>query len=515
MLFWNRAIYVVISIVFCGVVLLKGQYTIEGYVFESGNRGFIENAEVSIVNSFDQEIVGVSQTDRQGKYSISIKNPGIYQIRMVKNPYFEALEKLSIADTESDVIYVKHELVRKPGYIFDITLAEKDPAPGTPKDALNGALIEVYNNTLKREELVINNLKQPDFKIDLIKGNHYTILIRKDGFLSKRLEAFVDVEGCILCFEGVGKVEPGVSDNLTNENASGTLLANVELDRYFEGKVIELNNIYYEFNSSRLTESAIEELSKVSIFLRDNPNLKIELGSHTDSRGKSKQNLKLSEKRAKEAVKFLIDQGEIANDLISSKGYGESLLTNKCKDGVKCTEEEHALNRRTELKILEYSDISMRRSLRQMKTEELMEEILTDISNSQQIKVSDPATLKESIRAAESQRSTSQRTFESVNVKNKNKSTVDKQIATEEVDMDKYSGFRVVIHFSRFELNNTHTIFNENEELYKYVTADKNFLYMLGDFRTLKEAKSYLQNKIYKSYPNAYVVGFQNGIITY
>ena len=84
--------------------------------------------------------------------------------------------------------------------------------------------------------------------------------------------------------------------------------------------------------------------------MKDNPDMIIELGSHTDSRGKADYNLDLSQRRAASAVAYIVSQG-IEQDRISAKGYGESTLVNKCKDGVTCTETEHQQNRRTEFLI--------------------------------------------------------------------------------------------------------------------------------------------------------------------
>ena len=68
----------------------------------------------------------------------------------------------------------------------------------------------------------------------------------KKGFFTKRMEAYVNVEDCILCFDGVGDVRPGVSDVMTRNNTMGTLLANVELDRVELDKSIKIENIYYD-----------------------------------------------------------------------------------------------------------------------------------------------------------------------------------------------------------------------------------------------------------------------------
>ncbi|HPJ54276.1 MAG TPA: OmpA family protein, partial [Flavobacteriales bacterium] len=85
--------------------------------------------------------------------------------------------------------------------------------------------------------------------------------------------------------------------------------------------------------------------------LLDNPTVKIELSSHTDCRGGEGYNLKLSERRAKSAVDYLVSKG-IPKDRVLSKGYGESKPSESC-ECTKCTDEEHQRNRRTEFKVLE------------------------------------------------------------------------------------------------------------------------------------------------------------------
>ena len=84
---------------------------------------------------------------------------------------------------------------------------------------------------------------------------------------------------------------------------------------------------------------------------KDNPKVKIELSSHTDSRQGNSYNQMLSQLRAESAVKYIISQG-IEPKRIKAKGYGETRLLNRCGNNVKCSEEEHQLNRRTEFKIL-------------------------------------------------------------------------------------------------------------------------------------------------------------------
>ena len=80
--------------------------------------------------------------------------------------------------------------------------------------------------------------------------------------------------------------------------------------------------------------------------MKDNPQLFIEIGSHTDSRSSAQYNLTLSQNRAQSVVSYLIAKG-VDPVRLSARGYGESMLLNGCSDGVKCTEEQHQLNRRT------------------------------------------------------------------------------------------------------------------------------------------------------------------------
>ncbi len=74
--------------------------------------------------------------------------------------------------------------------------------------------------------------------------------------------------------------------------------------------------------------------------MTDNPTIWIELGSHTDSRGKDSYNLTLSQKRAESAVQYIISKG-IDKNRITAKGYGETQLVNKCANGINCSDEEH------------------------------------------------------------------------------------------------------------------------------------------------------------------------------
>lgn len=113
------------------------------------------------------------------------------------------------------------------------------------------------------------------------------------------------------------------------------------------GVLFGVKPIYYEVNSYQLTRQSKEELDRVAIVLIDNPGLRVQLGSHTDARGSNEINQVLSTARAKSVYDYLVNKG-VAKKMIAYKGFGESKIINKCVDGVTCTDQEHALNRRTE-----------------------------------------------------------------------------------------------------------------------------------------------------------------------
>ncbi len=111
--------------------------------------------------------------------------------------------------------------------------------------------------------------------------------------------------------------------------------------------------IFYEYNSARLTPESEKVIDEYLLsLLNDKPNIKIEIMSHTDSRGNDEYNKSLSQQRAQSVVNYLVNKGIKRNRMLA-KGYGETRLTNKCANGVDCSDAEHQKNRRTEFRIIQ------------------------------------------------------------------------------------------------------------------------------------------------------------------
>lgn len=124
------------------------------------------------------------------------------------------------------------------------------------------------------------------------------------------------------------------------------------LEKMEEGSSFVLEDIYYDFDKATLRPKSIVDLDKAYRFLMMNPTVRIELSSHTDSRGTDSYNMALSQRRAQSCVDYLVKVKGIPSSRLVAKGYGETKHVNNCSNGVPCSEEEHQQNRRTEVRIL-------------------------------------------------------------------------------------------------------------------------------------------------------------------
>ncbi|WP_034061500.1 OmpA family protein [Lacinutrix jangbogonensis] len=112
-----------------------------------------------------------------------------------------------------------------------------------------------------------------------------------------------------------------------------------------------LNPIYFDLDKSNIRPDAEVELQKIVIVMRDNPALKIDVRSHTDSRARDAYNIALSNRRAKSTLEYIVNAG-IDSSRLTSKGYGETQLINECANGIKCSDQAHQSNRRSEFIII-------------------------------------------------------------------------------------------------------------------------------------------------------------------
>ena len=186
------------------------------------------------------------------------------------------------------------------------------------------AAIELIDNTLNQVIATFkSNSTTGKYLVSLPSGKNYGIAVKKDGYLfhSENFDLKASEE-----FQEVEK--------------------NIEMKQIEVGQSIVLRNIFFDFDKSTIRSESANELDRLIKLLTENPTLKIELGSHTDSKGSDVYNQKLSQSRSQSVVTYLIEKG-IATDRLVAKGYGETapVATNDTETG-------RQENRRTEFKIL-------------------------------------------------------------------------------------------------------------------------------------------------------------------
>jgi outer membrane protein OmpA-like peptidoglycan-associated protein len=125
----------------------------------------------------------------------------------------------------------------------------------------------------------------------------------------------------------------------------------LEIEKIFRNQEVVLKNIYYDFNESFIRSDAQPTLNNLTSLLERNPDIRIELGSHTDCRGRAGYNQELSQARAQAAVTYLKEQG-IDGIRLEAKGYGKEAPIADCICE-RCSEDQHQQNRRTTFRILE------------------------------------------------------------------------------------------------------------------------------------------------------------------
>lgn len=148
------------------------------------------------------------------------------------------------------------------------------------------------------------------------------------------------------------KKEKVITDGEPGEKKEGkeVLLSNFkDLVKEEDGDTkIIVNPIYFEIVKYDITPEAEKELNKVVKVMTDFPSIIIRIESHTDSRGSDRNNFVLSDNRAKATMRYIIEKGIDPSRIESAIGYGEYRLKNKCSNGVKCSEDQHSVNRRSD-----------------------------------------------------------------------------------------------------------------------------------------------------------------------
>ena len=244
-----------------------------------------------------------------------------------KTGFISSNRKSSDKIYEFEKIVKKKEVAVKKDPVFNLSGVITVKGKGNP---IEGVIVKLFDQSSVVKNPVDSTItdKSGRYKLKLKGGIDYDIFMTKENYFARN-----------------GTV------STKNRIASEDFIRDFEMDEIIIDKPIVLENIYYDVDKWDIRPEASKELDKLVKILNDNPNIIIELGSHTDRRASAQYNLILSDKRAKAAVFYLNSQGINMNRL-KWKGYGETVFVACFGKNAVCTEEEHQKNRRTEFKVI-------------------------------------------------------------------------------------------------------------------------------------------------------------------
>lgn len=299
------------------------KYCIQVTAKDKYSKEILPNTDVALKNE-KGEVVSTAKTDAFGVAKFCDLLPMEYKIDGVLNEI--ALEGTFVKKDEfkEELTLNKEIIYSDKNFIIKGKAVECNTT--TP---ITGISVVLENNEKAFKKTTISD-ENGNFTMQMPVEGIYQLYGKKENYFSQTEEI-----------------------NASNYNREKTLYVKIEIcaEKVDCGKAIGLKNILFDLNKFFIREDAKPELNKLVRFMTDNPEVKVELSSHTDCRASNKYNQTLSQNRANESVAYIVSQG-IAKEKIVAKGYGETKLVNECADGINCTEEQHQANRRTEFKVI-------------------------------------------------------------------------------------------------------------------------------------------------------------------
>ncbi len=339
------------------------KFAVEGFVFDQNTGLPLPEAKVTLIGCDSTKVNQTFTTDASGKFEFKLYEACCYKLRGEKEKYF--------AVTTPDTVCTKG-LVASKTYSVNLNLQPSTTSEPKPTDLTSTTTATkttpttipinpnaVYfdpdkglylkngkpfsgtdNGTTYKNGKVVGGKTPSDVASNTPKDPTAVYFDREKQLFVKGGKPFTGTHNGASYKDGkaVDGLTPSSSLYTDDPTAQAYLL-----------------DIYYDFDQSSLREESLPELEKLLKLMQNNTSQIIEISSHTDTRGSNNYNNRLSQRRAESVVRWLIDKG-VDRDRLVPRGYGEGMTTNKCINNVKCSEEEHQLNRRTEFRVLGCKD---------------------------------------------------------------------------------------------------------------------------------------------------------------
>lgn len=290
---------------------------IAGIITDVDTKLPLENAIVQLQDS-EKKNIGSATTTADGKFSFQVACENSFTVLASKDNY---------------------------------TSNSRDVSSGKVRDAVNdGSMALKSLEVIKLEEkLISENKKKEEEQLEKEKKEKEILdaLALKEAAIKKKADQIAAVEA-----KKKEKAREIAEEAVKKkEKEKDILLAEKDIYKDDKGRLlIRTEPIYFDYNMWYIRRESKVVLGKVVALMKKYPNMKIEIGSHTDCRGNNKFNENLSQKRASSSRDFVIESG-IDQKRVTAKGYGESVPIIKCVTDDACSEEEHELNRRSEFVI--------------------------------------------------------------------------------------------------------------------------------------------------------------------
>ncbi len=291
---------------------------------------YLKNKEGIIIDSV--------QTTSSGDYKLGLGNIDEDFVIWLNKSGYVPLEKSISFDPEVDDFQVDLAVMPVINYYIAGNIIEASSA--SPIEGVRVNIIEKTNGGKFKETQVSNNkgfFESSKLPYQYQDSVSYRLKLEKKGYISRSVDRVMQL---------------GESDTVQMRIS----MVKIEVGKTDLNDIVKIEPIYFDLNSSYIRGDAKVELDKIVEVLKENPDIVIELGSHTDSRGDAKYNLWLSDRRAKSSAQYIISQG-ISKDRIYGRGYGKTQLKvtdaeiNKV-NSEELKEELHQRNRRTEFIIV-------------------------------------------------------------------------------------------------------------------------------------------------------------------
>lgn len=302
---------------------VEKKYCIQVTAKDKFTNEILPNTDVALKNS-KGEVVGTAKTDAFGVSKFCDILADDYTLAGVLNEIALDGNVAKKSEFKEDQTLLKDLIYSDRNFIVKGKAVECNTT--TP---ISGITVVLENIEKAFKKTTVTDDKG-NFVLQLPEAGVYSLYGKKESYLSQTEEV-----------------------TASNYSREKTLFVKLEIcaEKVDCGKGLGLKNVLFDLNKYIIKEDSKIELNRLVRFMQDNPDVKVEVGSHTDCRSSTVYNQKLSQNRANASVDYVVSQG-ISRDRITGKGYGESKLLNECADGVKCSEEQHAINRRTEMKVI-------------------------------------------------------------------------------------------------------------------------------------------------------------------